>query len=71
MPRGQFIVFLRLLRQFYTDESGQGMTEYVAILAFIACFVALTFTLQGPLSRGLSNAFSSCSNQLNSLAAVS
>ena len=57
--------FLALCRH---DESGQGITEYGAIIAFVSILVALTFGLRsGTLQPAVSKAFSSVSSQLNNL----
>jgi len=49
-------------------EDGQAITEYGAILAFVACLVALAFasTTSG-FSSAVSAAFSSITNQLNDM----
>ncbi len=65
-------MFTGSLKRFITDESGQGITEYGAILAFVACLVALVFAMtQGGLKNAISNAFSTVVVQLNALAAAS
>lgn len=57
-----------MLNNFWHDESGQGITEYGAILAFVAVLVALTFGFtKGSLSAALSEAFSAIQSQLNAL----
>ena len=57
------------IQQFVEDESGQGITEYGAILAFVAVLVGLVFGFaKGQLASSISAAFSSVVNQLNSLA---
>jgi Flp pilus assembly pilin Flp len=63
-------MFTGSLKRFISDESGQGITEYGAILAFVAVLVALVFTMtSGGLRAAISNAFSTVVNQLNNLAA--
>lgn len=58
-----------MLIKFLTDESGQGITEYGAILAFVAILVAVVFAItQGALAGAISSAFSSVVSQLNKLA---
>ncbi|HEY9715216.1 MAG TPA: hypothetical protein V6C72_17225 [Chroococcales cyanobacterium] len=58
-----------MLGHFITDESGQGITEYGAILAFVAILVALVFGVaKGFLSSAISAAFSAVVSQLNNLA---
>jgi len=58
-----------LVHSFLADESGQGITEYGAILAFVAVLIALVFTFTtGGLKVAISNAFSAVVAQLNTLA---
>lgn len=60
--------FNTFMNRFVTDESGQGITEYGAILAFVAVLVALVFSFaKGGLSGAISAAFSSVIGQLNAL----
>ena len=61
----------KLLHHFLTNESGQGITEYGAILAFVALIIAIIFGLQGSFQQALQNAFSSVSSQLNSISSGS
>lgn len=57
-----------IIRNFRDDESGQGITEYGAILAFVALLVALVFGFaQGSLQTALSQSFSTIVSQLNKL----
>jgi len=59
------------LQRFISDESGQGITEYGAILAFVAILVAVVFALtQGALAGAISSAFSSVVQQLNALSSA-
>lgn len=56
------------LNRFIYDESGQGITEYGAILAFVAILVAVVFAItQGALAGAISKAFSAVVSQLNKL----
>lgn len=56
------------INRFISDESGQGITEYGAILAFVAILVALVFSItQGALTQAISKAFSAVVSQLNNL----
>ena len=56
------------INRFISDESGQGITEYGAILAFVAILVALVFSItQGALTQAISKAFSAVVRQLNNL----
>lgn len=53
---------------FVNDESGQGITEYGAILAFVALLVAVVFGFaNGTLKTTLSTSFSTVVSQLNRL----
>jgi Flp pilus assembly pilin Flp len=59
-----------LQHQFIEDESGQGITEYSSIIAFVSVLVVLVFSLaKGQLSQSISGAFSAVSGQINNLAA--
>lgn len=56
------------MKDFIKDESGQGITEYGAILAFVALLVALVFSIAtGPLRNAISGSFSAIVFQLNRL----
>jgi Flp pilus assembly pilin Flp len=58
------------LKEFIFNESGQAITEYGAILAFVAILVAVVFGVtKGALSSAISGAFSSVVSQLNHLSA--
>lgn len=60
-----------LVLDFIADEEGQGITEYGAILAFVAILVALVFSItQGALKSAISAAFSAVVSQLNQLSAA-
>ena len=57
-----------MFKEFIDNESGQGITEYGAILAFVAILVALVFAItQGALAGAISAAFSSVIRKLNQL----
>ena len=61
----------KILKDFAMDECGQGITEYGAILAFVAILVALVFSLtKGALTGAISQAFSSVVRQLNNLSSA-
>lgn len=56
--------------KFLKAEEGQGISEYGALLAFIAILVALVFAFApGKLAPAVSQAFSSMSQELNDSAA--
>ncbi len=58
-----------LLKQFIDDESGQGITEYGAVLAFVAILVAVVIgLLQGSLKNSVSQAFSTLASAMSILA---
>lgn len=60
-----------MISRFIKDESGQGITEYGAILAFVAILVAVVFGItKGALSSAISAAFSAVVSQLNNLSAA-
>ena len=53
---------------FLNDESGQGITEYGAVLAFVALLVAVVFGFaRGALQTTLSQSFSTVVSQLTVL----
>ncbi len=58
-----------LLKRFISEESGQGITEYGAILAFVAVLVSLVFALTSSGLKGaISGAFSTVISSMNALA---
>jgi len=60
-----------IVTQFFCDESGQGITEYGAILAFVALLVALVFSItRGALMSAISRSFSAVVSQLNNLSSA-
>jgi Flp pilus assembly pilin Flp len=60
-----------MISRFIKDESGQGITEYGAILAFVAILVAVVFGItKGALSSAISAAFSAVVSQLNNLSSA-
>lgn len=64
-------MFTGTIKRFIKEESGQGITEYGAILAFVAVLVALVFTMtSGGLKIAISNAFSTVTSSLNALASA-
>jgi Flp pilus assembly pilin Flp len=64
-------MFTGTLKRFINEESGQGITEYGAILAFVAVLVALVFSMTSTgLKAAISNAFSTVVSSLNTLAAA-
>ena len=62
---------MNTVSRFINDESGQGITEYGAILAFVAILVAAVFAItRGALANAISAAFSSVVQQLNNLSSA-
>ncbi len=54
---------------FFEDESGQGIVEYGALLAFIGLLVTTVFVgSHGSLALGLKNSFSAVTTNLNQIA---
>lgn len=61
-----------LKQQLLRRRSGQGITEYAAILAFVALLVALVFAFAPTtLSGAISSAFSAVISQVNNMSAAS
>jgi Flp pilus assembly pilin Flp len=59
---------MKSLVNFLRDESGQGITEYGAILAFVAILIVVVAGfVSGTLSAALTNAFSLIGSALNNL----
>jgi Flp pilus assembly pilin Flp len=60
-----------MFTNFIKDEGGQGITEYGAILAFVAILVAVVFGItKGALASAISSSFSSVVKQLNNLSSA-
>jgi len=65
-------MFTNEIKIFFGDESGQGITEYGAILAFVSMLVALVFSAgNGTLLTTLQNCFTAITNNLSQLPANS
>jgi Flp pilus assembly pilin Flp len=55
---------------FFEDESGQGITEYGALLAFVGLLIAALFVgSSGSLALAVKSSFSAVTNNLNQIAA--
>jgi len=55
--------------QFLQEESGQGINEYAAIMAFVSLVFMLVFSLtEGALAATIMQCFSSMAGQINRLA---
>jgi Flp pilus assembly pilin Flp len=66
----EVIMRTNILKKLIYDESGQGITEYGAILSFISILVALMFSIStGGMKSAISNAFSCVVSVLNTLIA--
>jgi len=58
--------------RFLFDESGQAITEYGSILAFVSILVALVFSFtNGSIGVAISNCFSAIVSGLDNLASGS
>ena len=56
------------MKKFFIDQSGQGITEYGALLAFIGVLIGIALAAgQGSLQVALKNSFSSVSTNLAQL----
>ncbi len=61
-----------LLKHFLNDESGQGITEYGAVLSFIAVLAGVVLVLiNSSLKTSINQAFSLVGSQLSNLMANS
>jgi Flp pilus assembly pilin Flp len=59
---------LLVLRRFLQDESGQGITEYACILAFVCMLIVMVFGFSnGQLEASLSQTFSNLVGQFDRL----
>ncbi len=57
-----------LLKLFIEDESGQGLTEYTAVLAFVALMcVLIVSVLAGTLKDSISQTFSYLGSAMTSM----
>lgn len=64
---GGVLMLTNQISAFFYDESGQGMTEYGAIVAFVGLLVALLFSAGGGLSTAIQSVFSSVIHSLNQI----
>lgn len=68
-------MFIRIRSEasrFITEESGQGITEYGSILAWVSVMVALTFSLSnGQLLKGVTGAYNAVVNLMNTMSSYS
>ncbi|MBY0548623.1 MAG: hypothetical protein K2W95_15235 [Candidatus Obscuribacterales bacterium] len=56
------------LSEFWSDDGGQGITEYACILAFVSLLIASVFAIaQGSFSDSLFASFSSMSREIGRL----
>ncbi|MBX9877955.1 MAG: hypothetical protein K2Y22_05805 [Candidatus Obscuribacterales bacterium] len=58
---------MKIANQFIYDESGQGITEYGAILAFVALLIAVAFTQSTALQQAINKAYNEMATQLNAV----
>ena len=62
----------KLLKTFFCDESGQGISEYGAVLAFVSTLIALAFSGGGGiLMTALKGSVSAITSNINNLTAAS
>jgi Flp pilus assembly pilin Flp len=69
------VLIMRRIRdgacEFIVNEEAQGITEYGAVLSFVAILVALAFGFyNGSLSNAMSKAFSSVVSQLENMSSA-
>jgi len=61
-------MFSRWIKAFLGDQSGQGITEYGALIAFVGMMVAIVFSAgHGVLTGAIQSSFSAVSQNLNQL----
>jgi len=59
---------LLIIKRFLSDESGQGITEYGAVLGFVAVLVAMVIAvLQGSVKNSISSSFSAVAGNMHTL----
>ncbi len=62
-------MFTHFFNSCVKEESGQGITEYGAVLAFTACIIAATLAAgQSSFGLAIKNSFSATANALSQLA---
>lgn len=61
----------RALKRFVLDESGQGITEYGAVLAFVALLIGVMLLATQNLKDAVSQAFSKIVKQMQTVATTS
>ena len=59
------------LKRFIHEESGQGITEYGAILAFVALLVGMTFAFGAGFRDAVLQSYAIITAQLSALAGAS
>jgi Flp pilus assembly pilin Flp len=60
--------FVAAFLMFWRDENGQSITEYGAVLAFVAVLIAMGFSLaKGGLFSGVSQSYSTTVHNLGDL----
>ncbi len=64
----EITMFANVTYRFFTDDSGQGITEYGAVLAFVAFLMVAVFAAgQSTFATAIKGPFSSTANTLNHL----
>ena len=62
-------MFSNFIHAFFEEDSGQGITEYGAVLAFIALLIATTLAIgHSAFATAVKNSFSMTANTLAQLA---
>jgi len=62
-------MFSYFIHTFFDEDSGQGITEYGAVLAFVAFLVAATLAVGHSIfATAIKNSFSTTANTLTQLA---
>ena len=58
----------KYIENFFSEETGQGINEYAAVMAFVSLVFLLVFVLtQGQLAQSLADCFSGTAGQMNRL----
>jgi Flp pilus assembly pilin Flp len=60
----------RAFSKLVSDDSGQGITEYGSILAFVAIIIAVIIPMQNTLRSSVSQSYSTCVNSMQTLNSV-
>lgn len=59
---------MKWLNRFWSDEEGQGITEYACVLAFTSCVIVTVFAVtQGTFADAIFTAYSTMASEINRL----